>query len=129
VKQEPSDELDGGDRDLFSPFLLSVFDTEGHHPVFKRRDTTIGNRNPVGIASQVLKNVFRPLDRITYIDNPLFFIQPGFQLFVFIAGKLEILTLSGMAHMVHELAPKNQRQCLLVKKIVAFAGCPSGTVF
>ncbi len=109
MKQKPPDELDGGDRDLFSPFFLSIFDVEGHHPVFKRHDTTVGNRDPVGIACQVLKNVIRSFDRITDIDNPLFLIQSGLQLFVLIAGKLEIPTLTGPFHMVHELAPKNQR--------------------
>jgi len=82
VKQKPSDEFNGSYRDLFAPIFLSVFDVEGHHTVFKRRDSTVGNSDPVGIACQVFQNVFRPFDRITHIDNPLFFIQPGSQLFV-----------------------------------------------
>ena len=125
VKQEPSDELNGSYRDLFCLIFLSIFDFESHHAVFKRHDTTVCNSDPVGIARQVFQNVFRPFDRITHIDNPFFLIQPGFKLFVFTTGKFKILTLAGPAHKVHELAAKNQRQRLLVKKIVAFAGCPT----
>jgi len=125
VEQEPPDELDGRYGDLFCPVFLSVFDLEGHHAIFKGGDATVGNSDPVGIACQVLQNVFRAVDRITHIDDPIFFIQPSFQPVVLIAGKLDVPMLTGRAHTVHELAAKDQRQRLLVKKIVALAGCPA----
>jgi hypothetical protein len=76
----------------------------------------------VSVARQIFQNVFRAFYGITHIDNPLFFIQLVFELFVFITCKRKFPTPPGMTHEVHELASKDQRQCFFVKKIVAFAG-------
>jgi len=78
VQQEPADELNRSYRDLFCSIFLSIFDFKGHHTVFKRRDTTVSNRDPMGIACQVFQNMFRSFDWIPYIDNPFFLIQLGF---------------------------------------------------
>ena len=124
VKQEPADELNGGNRDLFGAIFLAVFNREGHPAVFKLFNATVGNRHAVGVACQVFQNVIGAFDRISHGDDPVFFIQSGFKLLVLIAGKLEILPPAASFHMLHELSAKNQRQRLLVKEIVALYGPP-----
>ena len=87
MEQKAPDELDGGDRERFSAPFLSVFICEGHHGVFEFLDATVGNRHPVSVACQVFQNMIGLFHWITHIDNPVFFIQSGFKLFVLIAGK------------------------------------------
>ena len=125
VEQEPTDELDGRYGDEFLAVLLSVFDLEGDHGVFKVSDAAVGNSDPVSIACQVFKDVVWAIDRIPHIDDPVFFIQPGFELFILIAWELDVAMLTGGAHALHELAAKDQRQGVFVKKIVSLAGCPA----
>jgi hypothetical protein len=98
---------------------IVVFNVEGYHPAFERRNATVCDRYPVGIGCQVIKDMLGPFDRIAHIDNPPLFIQPGFELLVLTIGKLKMFTLTGPFHMVDELAAKDQRQGLLVKKILA----------
>ena len=125
VEQEAADELDGGYGDLFFSVFLSIFDLEGHRGVFKSCDAAVGNGDPVGIARQVFENVFRLLDGIPYVDNPVLFIQAAFEPVILMLGELDMTKLMGLAHLVHELAAEDQRQRFLIKKIVPLARCPA----
>jgi hypothetical protein len=69
VHQEPSDERHGADGDRLGAVFLSVLSAEGYHATFKRRDTAVCNRHPVGVSCQVLKDLFGLIDRVTHTDE------------------------------------------------------------
>ena len=72
VEQKPSDKFHRSDGDRFGAVFFSVFGAKGHHGVFEGFDAAVGNRHPVGVASQIFKDVLGLFDRIAHRDHPCF---------------------------------------------------------
>ena len=107
VQEEPSDKLHSRDGDGFCPLLLSVFGTEGDHAVFKFFDAAVGNGHPMGIACQVLKNIFRTLDRLAYTDHPALFIQHVPEVVIGPTCKMDHTGFADLLQFLHEFTAKD----------------------
>ena len=72
VKQEAAQELMGGNgHDLLLAAVSVVSPTEGDAIVFEVQETMVGDGDAVGVAGQVLENVFRSAERRLGIDDPI----------------------------------------------------------
>jgi len=66
VKQKTPDELNGCDRHVFDLVCLTIFEPKGDHAIFELHETRVGDGYSVGVAGQVLKDVFRALYGLAY---------------------------------------------------------------
>jgi len=82
VDQEPADKLNGTDGDLFYSIVFSILIPEAHHTIFEGCDAAVGNSDPVSVAAQVLKDVFRLFNGLPDTDHPLVFIEFVFKVFI-----------------------------------------------
>ena len=70
MQQESSDELHGLDGDRYGFVCLSILCIEGHHPVIKGCDATVGDGDPVGVTGNVFNHPMRFCDRLPDTDHP-----------------------------------------------------------
>ena len=63
----------------------------------------------MGIACQIFKNIFGPFDRIADTDDPIFFKKCVLEFLIDVSGKLKLVTLAGLTHIINELAAEDQR--------------------
>ena len=123
VKQEAPDKVNGSDGFVSDLVGLTIFEPEGDAAVFEFCEAGVGDGDSVGVASQVLKDMLGVLYGLAHTDDPVFFIEPVFELLV-ASGKGQLAGGYAACHMLHELAAKDHREGLFVKQ-VAVAWYPS----
>ena len=72
VQQKPPDELHRINRCRLHLVGLPVLVIEGHLAVFKRYDAMIGNRYPVGVTADILKDIFGLFYSVASHESPIF---------------------------------------------------------
>jgi hypothetical protein len=72
MNKEPSQELVGRDRhDLLLAAGCVVFPAEGDAIILERDEAVVGDRDAMGVAGEVVQNVFRSTEGWLGIDDPL----------------------------------------------------------
>ena len=71
VKQKAADELHGADGGLPDLVSLSILVPETDLALLQLQKATVGDRHPVGVSGQILKDVLGLLNGIEHMDHPL----------------------------------------------------------
>jgi len=80
VDQEPSDEFGRSQRHggvAARAFKAVIFDTKGDVIGIGSDQTTVGDRDPMGIAGQICQHGFRSGEGFFGVDDPVYFAQWG----------------------------------------------------
>jgi len=73
VKQETAQELISRDgHDLLLAAVGIISPAEGHAIIFKRHETMVGDGNAMGVAGQVVENMFGTSEGWLGVDHPVF---------------------------------------------------------
>ena len=94
MNKKSADKLIGGNRHhLMFTVILVVPPFEGNYILFNANDTFIRYSHPVGISTQIFNNTSSIFKRWFTVNNPLFAIDRGEQLYKFlIVRKISLTT-------------------------------------
>jgi len=111
---------------------VSISVGKGNHAVFYSDDTLIRERDPMGVAAQVFKYVFRSVDRLSHADHPFVGVETAHELGELLrfpiggkdTGKVQGAAPICRCHILDECSAKHEAQSLFIEQVVFLARLP-----